>query len=42
MNCLKDAVGQTLEYGYAHHSQRLMITGLFALLFGVHPRPVHA
>jgi deoxyribodipyrimidine photolyase-related protein len=26
MNCLKDAVGQTLEYGYAHHIQRLMVT----------------
>jgi deoxyribodipyrimidine photolyase-related protein len=41
MNCLKDAVGQTLAYGYAHHIQRLMVTGLFALLFGVHPRRVH-
>jgi deoxyribodipyrimidine photolyase-related protein len=41
MNCLRDAVGQTLEYGYAHHIQRLMVTGLFALLFGVDPRRVH-
>jgi deoxyribodipyrimidine photolyase-related protein len=41
MNCLKDAVGQTLEHGYAHHIQRLMVTGLFALLFGVDPRRVH-
>ena len=41
MNCLKDAVGQTLEYGYAHHIQRLMVTGLFALLFGVEPRRIH-
>jgi deoxyribodipyrimidine photolyase-related protein len=41
MNCLRDAVGQTLEYGYAHHIQRLMVTGLFALLFGVAPRQVH-
>ena len=41
MNCLKDAVGQTLKYGYAHHIQRLMVTGLFALLFGVDPRRVH-
>ena len=41
MKCLRDAVGQTLEYGYAHHIQRLMVTGLFALLFGVAPQRVH-
>jgi deoxyribodipyrimidine photolyase-related protein len=41
MNCLRDAVGQTLKFGYAHHIQRLMVTGLFALLFGVAPRQVH-
>ncbi len=41
MNCLKQAVGQTLEHGYAHHIQRLMITGLFALLFGTNPVEVH-
>ena len=41
MNCLRDAVGQTLKHGYAHHIQRLMVTGLFALLFGVEPRQVH-
>jgi deoxyribodipyrimidine photolyase-related protein len=41
MNCLRDAVGQTLEHGYAHHIQRLMVTGLFALLFGVDPKRVH-
>jgi deoxyribodipyrimidine photolyase-related protein len=37
MNCLKDAINQSLNYGYAHHIQRLMITGNFALLAGVHP-----
>jgi deoxyribodipyrimidine photolyase-related protein len=41
MQCLRDAVGQTLAYGYAHHIQRLMVTGLFALLFGVAPQRVH-
>jgi deoxyribodipyrimidine photolyase-related protein len=42
MACLADAVTQTLEQGYAHHIQRLMVTGLYALLFGVEPREVHA
>ena len=41
MNCLRDAVGQTLRFGYAHHIQRLMVTGLFALLFGVDPKRAH-
>jgi deoxyribodipyrimidine photolyase-related protein len=42
MACLADAIGQTLEHGYAHHIQRLMVTGLYALLLGVEPRAVHA
>ncbi len=42
MNCLKDAINQSLNYGYAHHIQRLMITGNFALLAGVHPDEVDA
>lgn len=42
MNCLKDAINQSLHYGYAHHIQRLMITGNFALLAGVHPDEVDA
>jgi deoxyribodipyrimidine photolyase-related protein len=42
MRCLAEAIGQTLEHGYAHHIQRLMVTGLFALLLGVAPREVHA
>jgi deoxyribodipyrimidine photolyase-related protein len=41
MACLRDAIGQTLEHGYAHHIQRLMVTGLFTLLLGVHPKQVH-
>ncbi len=41
MHCLTQAVGQTLEHGYAHHIQRLMVTGLFAMLYGVEPRQVH-
>ena len=41
MACLRDAIGQTLTYGYAHHIQRLMVTGLYALLLGVEPTAVH-
>ncbi len=41
MACLHDAIGQTLKFGYAHHIQRLMVTGLFALLLGVRPRALH-
>jgi len=42
MNCLSHAIGQSLEHAYAHHIQRLMITGNFALLLGVHPDEVDA
>ena len=41
MRCLDKAVGQTREEAYAHHIQRLMVTGNFALLVGVEPRQVH-
>lgn len=42
MACLAETIGQTLRFGYAHHIQRLMVTGLFALLLGVRPQQVHA
>jgi deoxyribodipyrimidine photolyase-related protein len=42
MACLRDAIGQTLAHGYAHHIQRLMVTGLYALMLGVQPKQVHA
>jgi deoxyribodipyrimidine photolyase-related protein len=42
MRCLRDAIKQTLALGYAHHIQRLMVTGLYALLHGVDPQQVHA
>lgn len=41
MRCLQQSIEQTLRYGYAHHIQRLMVTGLFTLLLGVDPRQVH-
>lgn len=41
MACLRDAILQTLEHGYAHHIQRLMVTGLYALLLGVEPAQLH-
>jgi len=37
MNCLKHSINQSLNFAYAHHIQRLMITGNFALLAGVSP-----
>jgi deoxyribodipyrimidine photolyase-related protein len=37
MNCLKHAIGQSLEHAYAHHIQRLMVTGNFMLLAGINP-----
>jgi len=42
MACMRDAIQQTLQHGYAHHIQRLMVTGLYALLLGVKPKEVHA
>ncbi|MES2520483.1 MAG: cryptochrome/photolyase family protein [Bacteroidota bacterium] len=40
MNCLKHSVGQSLDFAYAHHIQRLMIIGNFTLLSGIHPDQV--
>ena len=40
MACMAQAIGQSLEHAYAHHIQRLMVTGNFALLAGVHPDQV--
>ncbi|RZL64475.1 MAG: cryptochrome/photolyase family protein [Variovorax sp.] len=42
MNCMRQVIGQTLRTGYAHHIQRLMVTGNFALTFGMAPAQVHA
>ncbi|MBY5991727.1 cryptochrome/photolyase family protein [Ferrimonas balearica] len=42
MACLRAAIGQSLEYAYAHHIQRLMVTGTFAMLIGAEPDQVDA
>lgn len=39
--CLAAAIGQTREEAYAHHIQRLMLTGNFAMLIGADPYQVH-
>ncbi|MEM9049557.1 MAG: cryptochrome/photolyase family protein [Pseudomonadota bacterium] len=41
MRCMAEAIGQTVEEAYAHHIQRLMVTGNFALLAGVSPQALH-
>lgn len=41
MVCLNQVLHQTLEYGYAHHIQRLMVLGLYTLMYGVNPQDVH-
>ena len=40
MKCQSHAIKQSLTYSYAHHIQRLMVTGNFALLAGIHPDEV--
>ncbi len=41
MHCLQQTIQQTLTHGYAHHIQRLMVTGVFSLIYGVKPKAIH-
>jgi deoxyribodipyrimidine photolyase-related protein len=41
MACMAAAIGTTRRNAYAHHIQRLMVTGTFALLAGIEPRQIH-
>lgn len=38
MNCMRECVGQSLAHGYAHHIQRLMITGMFGVMAEIKPQ----
>lgn len=40
MNCMRQAISQSLKHAYAHHIQRLMVTGNFALLAGIAPSQI--
>lgn len=40
MNCMQHSLGQSLDYAYAHHIQRLMVIGNFCLLTGIDPAQV--
>lgn len=42
MNCVRHSVTQSLEDAYAHHIQRLMVTGNFTILAGIDPDEVDA
>lgn len=41
MNCLKQCINETKQNSYAHHIQRLMVLGNFALLAGIHPDAIN-
>jgi len=41
MVCVRESMAAVLEHGYAHHIQRLMVLGLYAMLLGVDPYRVH-
>ena len=42
MKCLEHSINQSLDHAYAHHIQRLMVTGNFAMIYGADPDAVDA
>ncbi len=42
MNCMRQTINDTMQLGYAHHIQRLMVTGIFGILAQIDPREVEA
>ncbi|MDO9282255.1 MAG: cryptochrome/photolyase family protein [Methylotenera sp.] len=42
MNCMRQTVNDTMKLGYAHHIQRLMVTGMFGIFAELNPREVEA
>lgn len=40
MNCMRECLGQVMGTAFGHHIQRLMVTGNFALIAGVHPKAI--
>ena len=42
MNCMRQTISDTMQYGYAHHIQRLMVTGMFGILAEINPKQIAA
>ncbi|MES2635924.1 MAG: cryptochrome/photolyase family protein [Pseudomonadota bacterium] len=42
MNCMRQTINDTMQHGYAHHIQRLMVMGMFGILAELNPREVEA
>ena len=42
MRCMSECAGQAAEHAYTHHIPRLMVIGLFGLLYGVDPKQMNA
>ncbi len=42
MNCMKQTINDTMQHGYAHHIQRLMVTGMFGVLAEIDPKEMAA
>ena len=42
MNCMKQTINDTMQHGYAHHIQRLMVTGMFGVLAEIDPKQMAA